>query len=112
MSSDWRERLLALRAELEAVEESGAEASEVVELDQDKVGRLSRMDDMQAQAMAKASAERRAQTLRRIEMALQRIDDDEFGDCRACDEPINPRRLEFDPTVELCIDCATRAEND
>lgn len=112
MSSGWRERLLALRAELEAVAESGAAASEVVELDQTKVGRLSRMDAMQAQAMAKASAERREQTLRRIDAALQRVDDDEFGFCRECDEPINPRRLEFDPTVRLCIDCASKAENE
>lgn len=111
MTVDWRARLLALRAELEAVAESGAAASEVVELDQAKVGRLSRMDAMQAQAMARASRERREQTLRRIEAALRRIDDGEFGDCRACDKPINPKRLEFDPTVELCIECASKAES-
>ena len=112
MSIDWKGQLLALRAELEEVEESGDDASAVVELDQTKVGRLSRMDAMQAQAMAKASAGRRKQMLRDIEAALKRIDDDEFGDCQACDEPINPKRLEFDPTVRLCIDCASKAEGD
>ena len=80
MNTDWRAQLLALRAELENVKASGAEASAVVELDQTKVGRLSRMDAMQAQAMAQASAERREVMLRRIEAALQRLDDDEFGD--------------------------------
>ena len=110
MTVDWRERLLALRAELEGIEESGAEASAVVELDQAKVGRLSRMDAMQAQAMAKASVERRQQMLRRIDAALRRIDEDDYGVCRVCDEPINPKRLEFDPTVDLCIDCASKAE--
>jgi DnaK suppressor protein len=107
---DWRAQLLALRAGLEEVEESGAEASAVVELDQTKVGRLSRMDAMQAQAMAQASAERREHTLRRIGAALQRLDDDEFGYCLECGESINPKRLAFDPTVELCIDCASKAE--
>lgn len=111
MTSDWRAQLLALRTELEEVDKSGEEASAVVELDQTKVGRLSRMDALQAQAMAQASAERREQQLRHIEAALQRLDDDEFGYCLECGESINPKRLEFDPTVELCIDCASKAEN-
>ena len=68
-----RERLLQLKAELEAVAEAGDESAAIVELDQSKVGRLSRMDAMQAQAMAKASAERREQMLRRIDAALVRV---------------------------------------
>lgn len=105
-----REKLLELRAELLAAAEAGKESAAVVELDQTKVGRLSRMDAMQAQAMAQASEQRREQTLRQIEAALKRIDDDEYGFCLQCDEPINPKRLEFDPTVTLCIECASRAE--
>ena len=105
-----RQKLLKLRAELQAIAESGDESAAVVELDQSKVGRLSRMDAMQAQAMAKASGQRREQMLRQIEAALKRIDDDEYGYCRECDEPINPKRLEFDPTVLLCIECASKAE--
>lgn len=105
-----REKLLKLQAELRAVAESGDESAAVVELDQAKVGRLSRMDAMQAQAMAKASSRRREQMLRQIEAALKRIDDDEYGYCKECDEPINPKRLEFDPTAVLCIDCASKAE--
>lgn len=106
-----RDRLLKLRAELQSVAESGDESASIVELDQAKVGRLSRMDALQAQAMAKASAQRREQMLRRIETALRRIDDGEYGFCEECDEPINPKRLEFDPTVTLCIECATKAES-
>ncbi len=105
-----RERLLKLKAELEAVAESGEESAAIVELDQTKVGRLSRMDAMQAQAMAKASAGRREQMLRRIDEALVRVENDEYGICQECGEPINPKRLDFDPTVTLCIDCASSAE--
>ena len=105
-----RERLLELKAELQSIAESGDESAAIVELDQAKVGRLSRMDAMQAQAMAKASAQRRAQMLRRIDAALRRIDNNEYGFCEECGEPINPKRLEFDPTVTLCIGCATDAE--
>lgn len=106
----FRERLLKLQAELKAIADSGDESAGVVELDQSKVGRLSRMDAMQAQAMAQASVDRRDQMLRRIEAALQRIDNDEYGYCQECDEPIAPKRLEFDPTVTLCITCASKAE--
>ena len=105
-----RNKLLELRAELLAAAEAGKDSAAVVELDQTKVGRLSRMDAMQAQAMAQASAQRREQTLRQIDAALKRIDDDEYGYCLKCDEAINPKRLEFDPTVTLCIDCASKAE--
>ena len=89
---------------------TGDEAAAVVELDQSKVGRLSRMDAMQAQAMAQASVERREAMLREIAAALQRIDRGHYGLCRLCDEPINPKRLEIDPTTVLCIDCANRTE--
>jgi DnaK suppressor protein len=81
-----------------------------VELDQSKVGRLSRMDAMQAQAMAQASGQRREAMLRNIEAALKRIDDESYGLCLDCGEPINPKRLEFDPTALRCIDCASNLE--
>jgi DnaK suppressor protein len=107
--TDIRQRLLWLRAELEAEAESAGGSADIVELDQSKVGRLSRMDAMQAQAMAKATGQRRDAALRRITAALKRVDNGEFGICLECDEPINPKRLEFDPTVLYCVDCAGRA---
>jgi DnaK suppressor protein len=105
-----RDRLLKLREELQAIAAIGDESAAVVELDQSKLGRLSRMDAMQAQAMAKASGQRREVMLRNIEAALKRIDDGEYGRCRACDEPINPKRLEFDPTALRCIECESKRE--
>ena len=105
-----RQRLLALRAELEQDSQMGVDSAAVVELDQSKVGRLSRMDAMQAQEMAKASGQRREQTLARIALALRRIETDDYGNCSSCDEPINPKRLQFDPAATLCIDCASRSE--
>lgn len=106
-----REKLLKLRAELESVAATGDASAAVVELDQSKVGRLSRMDAMHAQAIAKAASRRRETMLLRITAALERIDDDEYGLCQQCDGPVNPKRLEFDPTTLLCIDCANEAES-
>ena len=110
MKDDWRSKLLTLRAELERAAATGDESAAIVELDQSKVGRLSRMDAMQAQAMAQASGNRRRAMLVKITAALKRIDDDEFGLCRGCEEAINPKRLEFDPTTLYCIGCANKDE--
>ncbi len=108
---ETRGRLLKLQADLEAAKEDAEGSAGIVELDQSKVGRLSRMDAMQAQAMAKASERRREATSRRISAALRRIDDGDYGLCIECEEPIDPKRLDFDPTLLLCIDCASRSEN-
>ncbi len=108
--ADMRKRLLELREELESVTETGDESSQIVELDQTRVGRLSRMDAMQAQAMSQEAARRREMTLKNIAAALIRIDDGEFGLCQSCGEPIARKRLEFDPTALLCIECAQKAE--
>ena len=110
MSEEWRNRLLTLRVELQNLAETGDASAAVVELDQSKVGRLSRMDAMRAQAMAKASSNRRQTMLTKITAALKRIDDGDYGFCRECEEPINPKRLEFDPTAIHCIACASKVE--
>jgi len=111
MADEWCDRLLALREELESIAATGDESAAVVELDQSKVGRLSRMDAMQAQAMAKASSQRRKVALKQITAALKRLDEGDFGLCLKCEAPINPKRLDFDPTATLCIDCASAAES-
>ena len=102
----FRGKLLRLRDELQEIEQTGKEAAQTVELDQSRVGRLSRMDALQAQAMSIESVRRRNIKLKRIDAALRRIDNDEFGLCIKCEEEINPKRLEVDPTAPLCIDCA------
>jgi len=93
------------------LEETSAGAAKPVELDQSRVGRLSRMDAMQAQAMSMETRRRREVQLTRIETALQRIAAGEFGDCVRCGERIGGKRLDFDPAALLCIECATDAES-
>ena len=104
--TNWRERLLALREELEGVADAGAEASAVVELDQTKVGRLSRMDAMQSQAMNQAAQLRRRQELERLRSALERIEVEDYGYCEDCGELISEGRLMLDPGAETCVHCA------
>lgn len=109
-NDDMREKLHELRDDLRSVAVARGESSQVVELDQSRMGRLSRMDAMQAQAMSQASDRRREVMLRKIETALKRIDNDNYGLCQTCEEPIDRRRLEFDPTATQCIECAAQAE--
>ena len=87
--------------------EARDQASDTVHLDQQSVGRLSRMDVLQGQALAKAGKERAQRQLQMIEAALMRIDNDEYGECVECGEPINPKRLAIDPTTLHCVDCAS-----
>jgi DnaK suppressor protein len=98
--------LLARQAELRALKDASAEGSSTVELDQTKVGRLSRMDALQGQQMALATARRRDAELQRIDAALQRIADGDYGWCLRCDQAIAPKRLELDPAAPYCIGCA------
>ncbi len=101
-----RERLLTLRAELVALSETASEDRKPVGLDQQSVGRLSRQDSLQVQAMAKAADARRAGEIRRIDAALARLEDGEYGYCVECGEAIAPKRLEIDPAAPRCSGCA------
>ena len=106
----FRSLLEKLQTGLLTAGETGQQAEEVVELDQTRVGRLSRMDAMQAQAMSLETGRRRRQRLLDIDAALERLEADEFGDCFECGEIINPNRLAADPTATLCIQCAEALE--
>lgn len=101
-----REQLLQELRDTEAIAADADAAAETVELDQTRMGRLSRMDAMQGQAMAQATnARRRARTLQ-IMAALTRIERGDFGSCEECGEAIAWQRLQINPAVTLCIDCA------
>jgi DnaK suppressor protein len=106
----FKSRLLKLRSGLLKAAETGQQAEEVVELDQARVGRLSRMDAMQAQAMSVETGRRRRQYLVEIEKALERIEAGDYGECLECGELIHPGRLEANPTATLCISCAQALE--
>ncbi|WP_372611242.1 TraR/DksA family transcriptional regulator [Halomonas sp.] len=102
-----QEKLTATRAELLEDSESSRDARDTVMLDQTSVGRLSRMDAMQGQAMAKAQEERRQLALRRVSAAFTRIEKGEYGECIDCGDWIARKRLEWDPLALKCIDCAS-----
>ena len=75
-------------------------------LDQTTVGRLSRMDELRTQAMSIETERRRKDELHRIDAALSRVDEDDFGYCVTCGDEIEKKRIELDPAIPTCVGCA------
>ena len=101
----FRQILVALREELEQLNDSSSEATDTVTLDQSKVGRLSRMDAMQAQQMAQETTRRRKLQLQKFEGALQRLETGDYDYCFKCGNEIGQVRLNIDPTSTRCMVC-------
>ena len=99
-------RLVGERDELIRAGEADEESRRPVEVDQTRLGRLSRMDALQAQAMAIETDRRRGVEMNRIEAALKRLENGEFGYCLSCEVEIPAKRLKFDPATPFCVDCA------
>jgi len=108
-NKEMEQRLIARREEVVRLRAESSEAAHPVELDQARVGRLSRMDALQMQAMAAETTRRRDAELDRIAAALARIEDGEFGWCLGCGEEIGEKRLLNDPAVPNCIGCAGKS---
>jgi len=102
-----RARIIARLAEIDEEDARGREGQATVALDQQAIGRLSRQDALQSQAMAQATHARRDIERRRLRAALDRIDEGEFGYCEDCGEEIALARLELDPGATRCISCAS-----
>jgi len=101
-----RTRLLERQGELHNLAEISDGQRDAVELDQSSLGRVSRIDAIQNQEMALASGRARHAELARIKAALARIEQGDYGHCVVCDEPIAPKRLESDPSLPTCVNCA------
>ena len=107
----YKTQLIEKQKNLLKDEKANETAVDIVELDQSTVGRLSRMDALQAQAMSLETKRRRELELTKIKSALMRIENEEYGYCLRCDEEIAEKRLTIDPAATLCINCASQQEN-
>jgi DnaK suppressor protein len=104
-----KDELLRLRAELlREVSESYATCRE---LGQDGVADIG---DMSSNAYNRDVlfnlSETQRQRIRDIDIALERIEQGEYGICMQCGEEIAPRRLEVRPFSRFCIECKTDIE--
>ena len=91
--------------ELTAENELGQNSQRTVELDQQSVGRLSRMDALQSQAMVQAQQRRRDVLKSSLTAALQRLEEEEFGYCVDCGDEIEEARLSASLVILKCMSC-------
>ena len=105
-NNEFRDFLQNRRQVLVNLIVSSTDSASPVELDQQVQGRLSRMDAIQVQAMAKATAERRRIEIAQIDAAMGRMEVNEYGYCVECGEKIAEKRLRLTPSIARCIECA------
>jgi DnaK suppressor protein len=98
-------RLAARREAVEATLASLEEARRPVALDQTLQGRLSRMDALGQQQIARSSEGHLRTELARINAALERHRSGRYGACCRCRLPVESSRLNADPAAPLCLSC-------
>ena len=102
--------LLRIHDELKEQLQGTDAAAAPVSLDQQSVGRLSRMDAIAQQQMALANQGHVRAHLSRVEHALAALAEGEYGYCDDCDQPIAWARLQIRPDSPLCVPCQERNE--
>ena len=107
--NEFRQSLNTLRQDLEALLSISKSASDTVELDQ-PIGRVSRIDAIQQQKMAKANRQNHIIRLQQVNASLSAIEEGVYGECRACEEPIGIGRLRARPEAALCLSCQEARE--
>ena len=105
-----RSALEQLKRDLQAQLDASASAAKPVELDQTAVGRISRVDSMQSQAMAQATRQAMLIQLMQCDAALQAVEKGEYGACRMCEDPIGIKRLNVKPEAPFCLGCQQSAD--
>ena len=103
-AEELHRELVALRDELARALDDSREAVKPVDLDE-PIGRISRMDAIAQQNMAKANRRSSQLRLQQVEAALLRCENGEYGDCLECGETVGFARLEVRPEAPLCIGC-------
>ncbi len=103
--AEFREELERQLAKLEKSMTVTDEALKAVELDQGAVGRLSRMDSLQNQSIAKGLRERESVRLALIQQALLRLDAGTYGVCTECGGGVAAERLFVFPESGTCARC-------
>ncbi|KAF0191977.1 MAG: DnaK suppressor protein [Gammaproteobacteria bacterium] len=107
---ELRRNLETLRSELGAQRQRGEANAAPVDVNL-PIGRLTRMDALQQQHMARASQEGHGLRLREVAVALAAIDSGDYGYCRQCGEAIGFPRLKARPETRYCIHCQDNIES-
>ena len=72
------------------------------------IGRLSRMEALNDRAVSEASLNAARHKLARLETALSKVDQPDFGLCVSCDNPIPAGRIVLMPEATRCVPCSEK----
>lgn len=106
---ELRSDLARLQKELTAHEAATAVSSRPVDLAQ-PIGRVSRIDALQQQQLAKAQRDAARLRLQQVSAALSRLERGDYGECVSCGEEIDFLRLKARPESPFCLPCQSRRE--
>lgn len=101
---ELRQELETLRDQLAAALEGSSDAAKPVGLEQ-PIGRVSRVDALQQQQMAKHNRRSAELRLAQVRAALAAVQSGDYGYCKRCDEPIGYGRLKSKPEAPFCVSC-------
>lgn len=75
---------------------------------ENSLGRVSRMDAINNKGVAEAALRSAKTKLSKLQLALKKVDNPDFGNCSMCKNPIRPARLMYMPESTKCVRCADR----
>lgn len=104
--SSVRDELLRALNKLERSLKISGENARPRDLEQDTVGRLSRIDALQTAGLTANLEERERSQLRQVVEALRRIEEGTYGACNGCGAAIPFERLMVFPETLACAVCA------
>ena len=104
--ADYQRAIEARLREIDAALSLADVAADTVTLDQSSVGRLTRLDAMQQQAMAAEMRDRLKSQSAGLKAALDRMAAGSYGMCCECADEIDAERLDGNPAVVFCSGCA------
>jgi len=97
-----------IRATIETLKIKIKELKEVTKpiAPENAIGRISRMDAINNRSVNEASLRVAEEKLKKLERALVKIDEPNFGICIRCNQPIPEGRLLIMPESITCVNCA------
>ena len=101
-----KEYLIKEKAKLSVRLEELKELTKPIEPDC-AIGRVSRMDAINNKSINEAALRKSEDKLKKIDISMEHIEDDDFGNCIGCGDPIPIQRLLIMPG-SLCVRCAGR----
>ncbi len=72
----------------------------------DAIGRITRMEAINSRSIHEASLNQARAKLNKLERALGRVEQEDFGVCASCEKPIPVKRMMLMPEAIKCVNCA------